>query len=63
MDEIERERLGIKSEKEKTQLKKEQFIKQIKSGLGEHIKKNGGKLKKIKKSRWTTFWLKIKKIF
>ena len=38
MDEFKKITADIESEKIKTQLKKEQFIKQIKSGLGEHIK-------------------------
>tara|TARA_B100000575_G_C22497951_1_gene326712 strand:- start:12 stop:203 length:192 start_codon:yes stop_codon:yes gene_type:complete len=63
MDEIERERFGIEMDREKTQLKKEQFIREIKNGLGEHIKKNGNKVKKIKISKWENFWLKLKKIF
>jgi hypothetical protein len=62
MDEIEREQFGIEMDREKTQLKKEQFIKDIKNGLGNHIKNNGNKVKKIKRSRWTTFWLKVKNI-
>ena len=63
MDAIERERFGIEMDREKTQLKKEQFIREIKNGLGEHIKKNGNKVKKIKRSKWENFWLKVKKIF
>ena len=63
MDEIEKERFKIEFDKEKTQLKKEQFIKQIRSGLGEHIKKNGNTIKKIEKTKWEKFWLKVRKIF
>jgi len=50
-------------DKEKTQLKKEQFIKEIRSGLGEHIKKSGNKIKKIKKSWWRGFIDKLIKMF
>lgn len=50
-------------EKMKTELKKEQFVRQIKSGLGEHIKHNGGKVKKIEKSKFKKFWEKLLEIF
>lgn len=63
MDEIEREKFEIEFDKEKTQLKKEQFIKEIRSGLGEHIKKTGNKVKRIEKTRWQKFWFKFKKMF
>lgn len=63
MDEIERERFGIEMDREKTQLKKEQFIREIKNGLGDHIKRNGKKIKKIKRSKWESFWTRIKNIF
>ncbi len=63
MDEIERERFKIEIDKEKTELKKEQFIKEIRSGLGDHIKKNGNKINRIEKTKWQKFWLKIRKIF
>ena len=49
MDQYSKINADIEMEKEKTQLKKEQFIKQVKSGLGNHIKYNGGKVTKIKK--------------
>ena len=51
------------AEKEKTQLKKEQFIRKIKGGLGEHIRNNGGKVTKVKKSKWKKFWEKLMKVF
>ena len=38
MNEFKKISADIESEKIKTQLKKEQFIRQIKSGLGDHIK-------------------------
>ena len=47
----------------KTELKKEQFIRKIKSGLGEHIKKNGGKVNKVKKSKIRKFWERFMDIF
>jgi len=63
MDEIKREENLMEFDREKTELKKEQFIKQIRNGLGEHIKKNGNKVTRIKRSRWERFWLKIKQMF
>ncbi len=63
MDEIKKERHLIRFDKEKTQLKKEKFIKEIRGGLGEHIKKNGGKINKIKKSPFKRFIQKIRSIF
>ena len=63
MDEFEKEVRSIELEKEKTQLKKEQFIKEIRAGLGERIKKNGNKITKIKKSRFQRFIDKIMDIF
>lgn len=53
----------MEAEKMKTELKKEQFIRQIKSGLGDHIKHNGGKVKRIEKSRFRKFWEKLLDIF
>ena len=53
----------IESEKIKTELKKEQFIRDIKSGLGEHIKHSGGKVKRIEKSKFKKFWEKLLEIF
>ncbi len=63
MDELKREENLIKFDKEKTILKKEQFINEIRNGLGEHIKKNGNKITKIKKSRWSRMMSKIKQMF
>tara|TARA_Y100001937_G_C7043236_1_gene295606 strand:+ start:362 stop:553 length:192 start_codon:yes stop_codon:yes gene_type:complete len=63
MDEIKREENLMAFDREKTELKKEQFIKQIRNGLGEHIKKNGNKVTRIKRSRWEKFWMKIKQMF
>ena len=63
MDESKREENLIKFDKEKTVLKKEQFINEIRNGLGEHIKKNGNKITKIKKSRWGGMISKIKQMF
>jgi hypothetical protein len=63
MDQFEKERRLMFLDKEKTQLKKEQFIKEIRSGLGEHIKKSGNKIKKIKKSWWRGFIDKLIKMF
>jgi hypothetical protein len=63
MDELKKIQSDLELENLKTQLKKEQFIKQMKSGLGEHIKNNGGKVNVIKKSKLKKFWEKILKIF
>ena len=63
MDEIKREENLMAFDREKTELKKEQFIKQIRNGLGDHIKKNGNKVTRIKRSRWERFWMKIKQMF
>lgn len=63
MDQYSKINADIEMEKEKTQLKKEQFIKQVKSGLGKHIKYNGGKVTKVKKSRIRKFWEKLMKVF
>lgn len=50
-------------EKYKTALKKNQFINELKSGLGEEIKKNPSKAKIIKKTWGERFMLGLKKIF
>ena len=50
-------------EKYKTALKKNQFINELKTGLGEEIKKNPGKAKIIKKTWGERFILSLKKIF
>ena len=63
MDEFRKINASMEAEKEKTELKKEQFIRQIKKGLGEHIKHNGGKVNKIEKSVLMRFWEKLMKIF
>ena len=58
-----REENLIALDKEKTQLKKEQFINEIRNGLGDHIKKNGNKVTKIKVSWWVRLKRKITKLF
>jgi len=63
MDKFENERRLIYLDKERTQLKKEQFIKEIRSGLGDHIKKSGNKIKKIKKSWCRRFLARLIKMF
>jgi hypothetical protein len=50
-------------EKYKTALKKNQFINELKSGLGKEIKKNPGKPKIIKKTLGERFMLGLRKIF
>jgi glucose-1-phosphate thymidylyltransferase len=62
-NEFEKVNGDIEAERIRTQLKKEQFIKQIKSGLGDHIKTNGSKIKKIKKSFLRRFWERLINVF
>ena len=50
MDKIKREENLIALENEKTELKKEQFIREIRNGLGEHIKNNDNKTIPMRKS-------------
>lgn len=50
-------------EKYKTALKKSQLINEIKTGLGEEIKKNPGKAKIIKKTWYQKLALAFKNIF
>jgi len=63
MDEFKKIESDIQLEKLKTELKKEKFIKDIKNGLGEHIKINGSNVKKIKKSFIRRTWEKFLKVF
>lgn len=63
MDELKKIESDIQLEKLKTELKKEKFINDIKGGLGEHIKINGGNVKKIKKSFISRIWEKFLKVF
>jgi hypothetical protein len=63
MNELKKIESDIQLEKLKTELKKEKFIKDIKNGLGDHIKVNGGSVKKIKKSFIKRIWEKVLKIF
>lgn len=63
MNEIKKIESDIELEKLKTKLKKEKFIKDVKNGLGKHIKINGGNIKKIKKSFIRRIWEKFLKVF
>ena len=66
MDELKKIDRDVEYEKQKTQLKKEKFIKEIKNGLGNHIKHKGGKVKKVeraKKSNMTKFWERLMNMF
>ena len=63
MNEIKKIESDIELEKLKTQLKKENFIREIKGGLGDHIKNNGSKVTVIKKSRLKRFWEKVLRVF
>lgn len=49
LNELEKLKKEDISDKERTKREKEKFISQIKSGLGDEIKKNSNKVKKIKK--------------
>ena len=57
---LEREMLG---DKYMSALKKVQFINELKNGLGEEIKANGGKVKIIKKTWLEKLIIALKKIF
>ena len=59
MNEFEKTNGDIEAEKIRTQLKKEQ----IKSGLGDHIKNNGSKIKKVRKSFLRRFWDRLINVF
>ena len=63
MDSIKKEKQLMKFDEEKTELKKEQYIKKIKEGLGEHIKNHGNKINNIRKSPWKRFMDKLMEIF
>jgi hypothetical protein len=63
MDLIEREQRAIELDELKTELKKEQFIKKIRNGLGDEIRQNGNKIKRIEKSRWERFLDRLKNLF
>ena len=63
MNDLEKELRLIKLDKEKTKSKKDQFIKEIRGGLGDHIKKSGNKIKKIKKSLFKRLMGKLMKMF
>jgi hypothetical protein len=54
---------GMLVEKYKTALKKNQFINELKTGLGQEIKKNPSKVKIIKKTFGERFMLSLRKIF
>ena len=63
MDEFEKEKRLMDLDRERTELKKKQFIKEIRGGLGEHIKRSGNKIKKIKKPLFKRWLDKIMKVF
>lgn len=50
-------------EKNKTELKKANFINEIKHGLGDEIKKNPNRPIIVKKNWWARLKLRLKKIF
>lgn len=53
----------IKATNLNTDLKKNQFINEIKSDLGKEVKKNPGRIKKIEKKWYQKLGLIIKSIF
>ena len=53
----------IKATKQNTELKKEQFINELKSGLGNKVKSNANKIKIIKKKWYQRLITAIKNIF
>ena len=53
----------IKATKQNTELKKEQFINELKSGLGNKVKSNPNKIKIIKKKWYQRLITTIKNIF
>jgi hypothetical protein len=53
----------IKGVKQSTEIKKNSFINEIKSGLGNEVKRNPNGIKVIKKSGWQRFKESIKKLF
>lgn len=56
-------RNDIRATRENTELKKKQFINELKSGLGEKIKQNPNQVKVIKKSLGERIKLFIRNIF
>ena len=60
IEQIEREMLMNKYQ---TALKKGQLINDIKGGLGDEIKSNGGKVKVLKKSWFERLKLRLKNLF
>lgn len=46
-----------------TETSKNQFIKELKSGLGSEIKQKGGRVTIIKKTRYEKFVIWLRKIF
>lgn len=63
METLDRVEKSIEFEKLKTNLKKAQFIQEIKSGLGSEIKKNPNQITIIKKPWYKKLGLFLRKIF
>lgn len=61
--ELEFELREIVKDKQTTKLKHNQFIDEIKNGLGEEIKKNPNGFKLVKKTRFERFKLWLSKFF
>jgi len=62
-NEIESIEKKILADKYITAMKKVRFIDEIKNGLGDEIKVNGGSVKIIKKTKYERFIIWLKKIF
>ena len=63
MDQFEKEKLLIESDRIKTINEKKKLISEIKNGLGEEIKKTRGKIEIKKKSVLTRIMEKLFKLF
>jgi hypothetical protein len=63
ISEIKLEIEGFKKETEATTASKNNFIKEIKSGLGSEIKQKGGRVMVVKKTKFQKMTDWLKKIF
>ncbi len=61
--EIQQTERQILSDKYTSALNKVKFINELKTGLGDDIKANGGRVKKIKKTRFERFKIWLRNIF
>lgn len=63
MDQFKKEQRLINQDKIKTEINKNQFIKEIRNGLGEHIKNNSNNFPIIRKTPFRRFLDKLMEIF